>query len=256
MYIDAHCHLDDPKIKDRIEEVVNAFTNENVTKVVNVGCDLDTSILVKDQAEKFTPVYFAAGFHPMDVDKISEEGLLGIEKLLTHEKCVAVGEIGLDYYWTKENVERQKEYFVRQLEIAKAYKLPVNVHVRDATQDALIILKENKDKLTYGGVMHCYAGSKETALELLKLGLHFSFGGTLTFKNARNIPEVMAYLPEDRILSETDSPYLSPEPLRGRCNEPKNIPIIVQKMADIRGVEVEYLAERILKNAKTLFYKL
>ena len=256
MYIDVHCHLDDPKIKDRIEEVVNAFTQVNVNKVINVGCDLDTSILVKEQAEKFAPVYFAAGFHPMDVDRASEQSLLELEKLLTHEKCVCVGEIGLDYYWRQDTKERQKEYFIRQLEMAKAYKLPVNVHVRDATQDALILLKENKDKLTYGGVMHCYAGSKETAAELLKLGLYFSFGGTLTFKNARNIPEVMAYLPEDRILSETDSPYLSPEPLRGRCNEPKNIPIIVEKIAQLRGVEVEYLADRILKNAKTLFYKL
>ncbi|MCQ2386996.1 MAG: TatD family hydrolase [Clostridia bacterium] len=256
MFIDTHCHLDDEKIKDRLDQVVQDFTNANVSRVINIGCNLPSSILVKDQAEKYDSVYFAAGFHPMDIKEYCKEGEDGIISLLSHKKCVAVGEIGLDYYWEKDNKERQIECFISQIEIAKTMKLPINVHIRDAIGDAVKILKDNKDKLTYGGVMHCYSGSIEVANELLKLGFYFSFGGTLTFKNARNIPEVASKLPIDRIFTETDCPYLSPEPLRGTVNEPKNIPIIAKKLAEVRGENVEDLANQIMKNAKTLFTKM
>lgn len=256
MYIDTHCHLDDEKLKNDIEAVVNTYTAAGVSRVINVGCDLTSSFLVKDQSEKYESVYFAAGFHPMDVERMDEEGIAGICKLLAHEKCVAVGEIGLDYYWRKDDKERQKECFIKQLEIAEEYKLPINVHVRDAMGDALEILKQNKSKLVYGGVMHCFSGSKETAAELLKLGMYISFGGTLTFKKARNAVEVAASVPEDMILTETDSPYLAPEPVRGTVNSPKNIPHVAAKLAEIRRVDKEELAARIMKNAKTLFYKM
>lgn len=256
MYIDTHCHLDDEKLKNDIEAVVNAYTAAGVSRVIDVGCDLTSSVLVKEQSEKFESVYFAAGFHPMDVERMNEEGIEGICKLLAHEKCVAVGEIGLDYYWRKDDKERQKECFVKQLEIAEEFKLPINVHVRDAMGDALEILKQNKSKLVYGGVMHCFSGSKEMAAELMKLGMYISFGGTLTFKNARNAVEVATSVPEDMILSETDSPYLAPEPVRGTVNSPKNIPYIVERLASIRGTNKERFAESIMQNAKTLFYKL
>lgn len=256
MYIDTHCHLDDEKIKNSLPEKVNEFLAAGVTRVIDVGCDADTSVLVKEQAESFPCVYFAAGFHPMDVKRYDERGEEVIRGLLKHEKCVAVGEIGLDYYRNKDDKARQKECFIRQLEIACENKLPVNVHVRDAMGDALEILKQNKNKLVYGGVMHCFAGSREIAAEMLKLGMYISFGGTLTFKNARNAPEVAAFVPEDMLLTETDSPYLAPEPLRGTVNTPKNIPLIVRRLAELRRVDEIKLAARIMNNAETLFPKL
>lgn len=256
MYIDTHCHLDDEKIRDVIGETVDGFLSAGVTRVINIGCDYASSLLVKKQAEDYPCVYFAAGFHPMDVDGMNERGERGVRDLLTHEKCVAVGEIGLDYFWRKDNKERQREAFIRQIETAYEYKLPVSIHVRDATGDALALLKENKSKLVYGGVMHCFSGSREVAAEALKLGLYIAFGGTLTFKNAKNALEVAAFVPEDMILTETDSPYLAPEPVRGTVNTPKNIPYIVKKLCEIRKADETALAERIMKNSRTLFYKL
>lgn len=256
MYIDTHCHLDDEKLKNDLENVVNGFLAAGVERVIDIGCDETSSLLVKEQAEKFTCVYFAAGFHPMDIERYdakAEETIIG---LLKHEKCVAVGEIGLDYYRKKDNKEEQKEIFARQIEIAYENKLPINVHVRDATGDALEILKQNKSKLSYGGVMHCFSGSREIAAEMLKLGMYISFGGTLTFKNARSALEIAAFVPEDMILTETDSPYLAPEPVRGTVNTPKNIPHIVKKLAEIRKTDENKIAENVMRNAKTLFYKL
>lgn len=256
MYIDTHCHLDDAKLRDDLQNTVNGFLSVGVERVINIGCDLDSSILVKDQAEKFDCVYFAAGFHPMDIDRYSVAAEEEIAKLLSHEKCVTVGEIGLDYYWKKDNKEQQKKAFARQIEIAYENKLPINVHVRDAIGDALEILKQNKNKLVYGGTMHCFSGSKEIAAEMLKIGMYISFGGTLTFKNARSAIEVASFVPLDMILTETDSPYLAPEPVRGTVNTPKNIPYVVKKLAEIRGIDEPTLAEKIMNNARTLFTKL
>lgn len=256
MFIDTHCHLDDPKIRPDIDKVVEEFKNAGVLVAINIGCDLNTSKIVKEQAENIDGVYCSAGIHPQDVNAATDEDLYGIEALAKSEKCVAIGEIGLDYYWDKTFKEKQKEFFAKQIELAYSLKLPINVHVRDATADALNILKDNKTKLVYGGVMHCFSGSTETANELLKLGLYLSFGGTLTFKNARNIPIVAGIAPIDRILTETDSPYLSPEPLRGKVNTPKNIPIIAAKLAEIRGVKTEDIESAVYKNVKTLFPKI
>lgn len=256
MYIDTHCHLDDAKLRDDLQNTVKEFLSVGVERVINIGCDLDSSVLVKNQAEKFDCVYFAAGFHPMDIDRYSVYAEEEISKLLAHEKCVAVGEIGLDYYWKKDNKEEQKKAFIRQIEIAYANKLPINVHVRDAIGDALEILKQNKSKLVYGGTMHCFSGSKEIAAEMLKIGMYISFGGTLTFKNARSALEVASFVPDDMILTETDSPYLAPEPIRGTVNTPKNIPYVVKKLAEIKGLDEAVLAEKIMNNARTLFTKL
>lgn len=257
MFVDTHCHLDDEKLKNDLEKVVADFKAVNVGIAVNIGCDVNTSCLVKEQAEKFEGVYFAAGIHPQDInDKTSDEDLSKIAELAQNKKCVAIGEIGLDYYWDKTFKDNQKEFFVKQIELAKSLKLPINVHVRDATGDALEILKSNKDKLVYGGVMHCFSGSIETAKELIKLGMYISFGGTLTFKNARNIPDVAAALPQDVILTETDSPYLAPEPFRGTVNSPKNIPVIAKRLAEVRGVDIEVIEELVYNNTKRLFPKI
>ncbi len=256
MFIDTHCHLDDPKLKDDLIAVVNEFKACGVGRVINIGCDVKSSELVKEQAEQFEEVYFAAGLHPMDIKDLEISAIYDIKGLLDHEKCVAVGEIGLDYYWDKSYSDKQKEFFVAQLELACAAGLPVNLHIRDAMGDACKILRENRDKLRYGGIMHCYSGSIESAKELMKLGLYISFGGSLTFKNARNIKEVAAAVPREYILTETDSPFLAPEPFRGTVNAPKRIPVIAEKLAEIRGEDIGEVETYVYENAKRLFSKL
>lgn len=256
MFVDTHCHLDDEKLKNDLDKVVEEFRAANVGIVINIGCDALTSELVKNQAEKYEGVYFAAGVHPMDVKDVKDGDLDKIAELCGHAKCVAIGEIGLDYYWDKTFKEKQKEYFAKQIALANELKLPINVHVRDAMGDAVEIIKANKDKLTYGGVMHCYSGSVETAKELLKLGFYISFGGTLTFKNARAALEVAKFVPTDRILTETDSPYLAPEPKRGTVNAPKNIPFIAARLAEIRGETVENIERAVYENTLALFKKI
>ena len=171
-------------------------------------------------------------------------------------KGVAVGEIGLDYHYEDTDEAAQKRAFCAQLELAEALCLPVIIHSRDAAADTLRILKDNRAKLRAGGVMHCFSGSPETAKEYLKLGLYISFAGPVTFKNARRLDEVAKIVPPERILAETDSPYLAPEPFRGTLNTPKNVVQVYEKLAQLRGEETEALALRIKQNAKTLFYKI
>ena len=256
MFVDTHCHLDDEKLKNDLDAVVREFKAANVGIVINMGCDAATSEIVKVQAEKYDGVYFAAGIHPTDVKNATDCDIDKIATLAAHDKCVAVGEIGLDYYWDKTFKDKQKEFFARQIALANDLKLPINVHVRDAMGDAVEILKANRDKLICGGVMHCYSGSLETAKDLLKLGFYISFGGTLTFKNARAAAEVAKFLPIDRILTETDSPYLAPEPVRGTVNSPKNIPFIVARLAEIRGETIDTVERAVYENTLALFKKI
>ena len=169
---------------------------------------------------------------------------------------MAIGEIGLDYFWDKSFNDKQKDFFARQILLANKMRLPINVHVRDAMGDAVEILKANKNLLSCGGVMHCYSGSVETAKELLKLGFYISFGGTVTFKNARVAVDVAKFVPQDRILTETDSPYLAPEPKRGTVNSPKNIPFIVRRLAEIRGETAEDIERAVYENTLALFKKI
>ncbi len=255
MYIDTHCHLTDKRYED-LNLVVSEYENYLVSSVITMGCSLTDTLDSLALAEKHDSVYFAAGVHPSDVNKICNGDLEKIKELATHPKCVCIGEIGLDYYWDKSYIDFQKEVVIKQIEIAKELKLPFSFHCREATEDTIKILKENKDKLTYGGVMHCFSGSKETAKELLKLGIKIGIGGTATFKNARNIVEVIDYLEITDILTETDSPYLSPEPFRGKTNTPKNIPIIVDFIAKRKNLSIEETAKVIENNAKSIFTKL
>ncbi len=255
MFIDTHCHLHDEKLVNH-DDIVKNYEREKVTKVINMGCCLKTSAIGKTLAEKYQSIYFAVGYHPSDVADFNDEKLEKIEELAKHDKCVAIGEIGLDYHWQGYDKEKQKDAFIKQLELAKNMKLPASIHSRDATDDMLKTLKENKDKLVYGGVMHCFSGSKETAMELIKLGLYISFAGTVTFKNAVNLKDVAKFVPLDRCLTETDSPYLAPHPFRGTLNEPKNIPFIAGHVAELKNIDVNELASQVLKNAKTLFKKL
>ena len=255
-FVDTHCHLDDPKLRPDFESVVKEYKAQGVGIVINVGCDAATSAIVKEQAESVSAMYFTAGIHPMDVKDAKPDWADRITELATTEKCVAIGEIGLDYYWDKTFTEKQKEFFVAQLELAKTLKLPVNIHVRDAMGDAVELLTQNAGLLTYGGIMHCFSGSVEIMRRLIKSGLGVSFGGTLTFKNARSAPEVAKVAPAEFIYTETDSPYLSPEPLRGTVNSPKNIPIIAERLALLRGTTVEDVKATVYNNVKRLFPKI
>ena len=264
MYIDTHAHLNyDNKYGD-MAALLADIAAAGVDTVVNVGWNYDSSALAAEMAEHRNadgsagaPVlYFAAGFHPSNLADFRTGDYERIAALLASPKGIAVGEIGLDYHYDGTDEAAQKRAFCEQLELADSLGLPFIIHSRDAAADTLQILKDNRDKLSHGGVMHCFSGSPETAKEYLKLGLYISFAGPVTFKNARRLDEVAKIVPADRILAETDSPYLAPEPLRGTLNTPKNVVRVYEKLAALRGEPLEELAAQIHKNAHTLFKKL
>ncbi len=255
MFIDTHCHLHDAKFEN-VNEIIDNYLRDGVDYVIDMGCCACTSEIGKGLAGKYPSVYFAAGCHPSDSNGFDEIEFEKIKGLTTHDKCVAVGEIGLDYYWKPFDKDKQKECFVKQIELANECKLPISIHCRDATEDTLNILKANRSKLSNGAVMHCYSGSKETARELLNLGLYISFAGPLTFKNGARAIEVAEYVPSDCLLTETDSPFLAPEPLRGTRNEPKNVSLITAFLANIKGVNLEEFSKIIMANAKRIFNKI
>lgn len=255
MFIDTHCHLDDDKLIDT-ESVVKDYLLSGVDIAINMGCNIVSSEKGLELSKKYPSIYFAVGYHPSDANTFNFDVLNKIRELALNEKCVAIGEIGLDYYWTPYNEKKQKECLVSQIELANECKLPICIHSRNATADMLKILKDNKSKLTNGAVMHCYSGSVETARELLNLGLYISFAGPVTFKNANGLLDVAKFVPMDRCLTETDSPYLAPHPLRGTVNSPKNVPIITAFLAGLKNVEITEFANVVMKNAKSVFKKL
>ena len=260
MYIDVHCHLTGGEYEELggVSGVLARAKENDVGLVICSGFDLTSSIIAKELSERYAEVYFCAGFHPSELDKYREGDLDEIAKLCQHEKCVAVGEIGLDYHFEDNPApQTQRQLFLRQLILADEMGLPVVLHSRDAAQETLELLKENKTLLKKGGLMHCYSYSPEMTKDFLELGLHFSFGGPSTFKNAKKVWESVQRIPATHILSETDCPYLTPVPYRGVFpNEPKNIKHIVQNMAVLRSENEEELKKQILQNAKALFFKL
>lgn len=256
IYIDTHAHLNyDNKYGDR-EQLIADICAAGIERVINVGWNYESSRSAALLAQKHERLYFAAGFHPSNLSDFCAGDHERIAALLSSPKGVAVGEIGLDYHYDGTDEAAQKRAFAEQLELADALGLPFAVHSRDAAQDTLNILKDNKSKLSHGGVMHCFSGSPETAKEYLKLGLYISFAGPVTFKNARRLDEVAKIVPADRLLAETDSPYLAPEPVRGTLNTPLNVVRVYEKLAALRGEDAEELALQIRKNAYTLFPKL
>lgn len=256
IYIDTHAHLNyENKYGDR-EQLIADICAAGIERVINVGWNYESSRSAALLAQKHERLYFAAGFHPSNLSDFCAGDHERIAALLSSPKGVAVGEIGLDYHYDGTDEAAQKRAFAEQLELADALGLPFAVHSRDAAQDTLNILKDNKGKLSHGGVMHCFSGSPETAKEYLKLGLYISFAGPVTFKNARRLDEVAKIVPADRLLAETDSPYLAPEPVRGTLNTPLNVVRVYEKLAALRGEDAEELALQIRKNAYTLFPKL
>lgn len=255
MFIDTHCHIEDPKLVDK-EQIIKNAEESGVGIMFNMGCDVETSIMGARLSEKFSSVYFGSGIHPQDVEKCDESSFDKIKELSSHPKCVVIGEIGLDYYWKPYDKNKQIFCFERQISLANEVGLPINVHCRDATEDMVNILKANKNLLTNGGVMHCYSGSLEIAKILLNLGMHISFSGSVTFKNSNKIKDVAKYVPLDRILTETDSPYITPEPLRGTINQPANVKYVAEYIASLKDMSVNDFTTNLYNNVKSLFKKL
>lgn len=260
MYIDVHCHLTGEEFEPLggVEAVIRRAEETGVSRMICSGFDLASSIRAAELANCYESVYFCAGFHPSELKKYKSGDLDEIERLCQEEKCVAVGEIGLDYHYDDNPPKAlQRELFVRQLELASRLKLPVVLHSRDAAQDTAEILEANASLLKSGGLMHCYSYSPEMTERFAALGLSFSFGGTSTFKNAKKVQESVRRIPAPLVLSETDCPYLTPEPFRGTFpNEPKLVKEVVKKLAELKEKTVEEMQEQIKGNAARLFPKL
>ena len=248
--IDAHGHLNDEKFDD-VSAVVDRAKERGVIAHVCASCNLSSSKKAVELAKQFDIVYAAVGFHPENVNEFDKNLISEIEKLAKNDKVVAIGEIGLDYYYERETKEEQKEIFANQIDLANKLNLPVVIHSREAMGDTLEILKKHSPKKE--SLMHCYGGSIESARELMKLGFSFSFGGLLTFKNATNVIEVVKQIPIERILLETDCPYMTPVPYRGQRNEPSYIVYTADMLAKIKGLTLEEVAKVTTQNARRLF---
>ena len=251
MYFDTHAHYDDEKFTEDGERILAALPEAGIALVLNPGCDLASSRTAAALAERWAHVYAAVGIHPEECGGCTDADLEEIRALCARDKVVAVGEIGLDYYWA-ENPPRefQQAVFRRQLELALELNLPVIIHDRDAHGDSLAIVEEYP---ALRGVFHCFSGSPEMAAELLKRGWYLGFDGPITYKNAKKAPEVIELCPMDRLLLETDSPYLSPVPHRGERNDSRNLPWIAARIAEVKGCTAEDVAAAAMDNGKRLF---
>jgi len=249
MYFDSHAHYNDEQFDTDRDELVEAMPSNSVSYIINCGTDVSSSLFSIELANKYPFIHAAVGIHPEDVSK--NESLDEIKKLAQNEKVVAIGEIGLDYYWDTKTKEKQIKYFKNQLHLANELDLPVIIHDREAHQDTLNILKEIP--LEKKGVLHCYSGSVEMAREFLKLGYYLGFGGSATFKNAKNVIEVIKEIPEDKFLIETDCPYMTPVPFRGKRNNSMYLKYVVEKIAEIKGLTPKQIEELSENNAKRLF---
>lgn len=251
--IDTHAHLDDEKFAHDRAAVIERARESGVVKIITMGDSLDSSARSVALAERFEPVYAAVGIHPEEAQPMTAATDEQIAAWTAQEKVVAIGEIGLDYYWEKDEERRalQRAIFVRQLDLARQLKLPVCIHDREAHGDMMKILKTEGRGLR--GVLHCYSGSWEMAAELLKSDWYFGVDGPLTYKNAAKLPEIVQRLPAERILIETDSPYLSPMPFRGKRNEPAHVLYIAKKAAELRGESLEAFARATRENTRELY---
>ncbi len=249
--IDVHAHLTDKKFESDFDSVRSGYLSAGVTKVVDTGYSIQTSILAMQNARNYPEIYFTAGCHPDDAMSVNSEVLSKIRKLTEDKKCLAVGEIGLDYHYLNYDKQTQKDAFIKQLELAIEVKKPVVIHSREACKDTVDILKQYHKNLK-GFLMHCYCESKETAQTLLDLGAYFSFGGVITFKNSKK-EEIIKSIPINRILLETDCPYMAPVPYRGQINKPEYIVKVYEKLCEIYGVELNAIKGIINNNFERLF---
>ena len=246
---DTHSHYDDEKFNPDRDELINSLQSQGVSYVVSCGCDIDTTEFNYELAQKYDFFYFAAGFHPECLEGASLDDLEIIKKYAQDKRCVAIGEIGLDYHWMSSTKEVQQDFFRSQIELAKEMDLPVIVHDREAHGDTLEILKDTKPK----GVVHCFSGSKEMAKEIIRLGMYIGLNGVVTFSNARKSLEVAKEIPIERLVLETDCPYLAPTPMRGKRNNSAYIEYTAQKIAEILEIDTQKLLNITENNAKKLY---
>jgi TatD DNase family protein len=252
MLFDTHVHLNVEQFKDDVEEVIDRAKKEGVSNMVVVGFDRPTIKNAIELAEKYDFIYASVGWHPVEAIDMTEEDLRMLEELASHPKVVALGEMGLDYYWDKSPKEIQKEVFRKQIQLAKKVKLPIVIHNREATADVVEILKEERAH-EVGGIMHCYSDNVEIARECVEMNFYISLAGPVTFKNAKMPKEVAEAIPLDHLLIETDSPFLAPHPYRGTRNEPAYVKLVAEKIAEIKGISIEDVAKATTENAKKLF---
>ena len=259
-FFDSHCHLDDERFNEDREILIEQIKQADITKFVSAGYSIEGSKKGVELSKKYEYIYTTCGISPNDIPQTEEELWKDIEKIrdlvkdnVKGKKIVAIGEIGLDYYWEKDLQSRdwQRQAFVKQIEMANAFDLPIVIHTREAVMDTIKILKENT--VNRKGVFHCCPLNRELVKEALKLGFYISFAGPVTFKNSKNANEIIEMVPEDKMLIETDSPYLAPEPVRGTRNDPRNVKFIAQKIAEVKGKTIEEVAEITYANTERIF---
>lgn len=252
MIFDTHTHYDDTAFDTDREELLGSMQEQGIGRVVNIGSSLAACKRTIALMNQYPFIYGAIGVHPTDSGELSEEGMEWLKEMCAHEKCVAVGEIGLDYYWNTPEPEIQKKWFIRQLQLAREVNLPVVIHSREACKDTLDIMQQEHAQ-ELGGVLHCYSYTKETAETILKMGFYFGIGGVVTFTNGRKLRETVEVLPMDRIVLETDCPYLSPVPKRGKRNSSLNLPYVVDAIAQVKGISSEEVERITWENACRLY---
>ncbi len=256
-FFDSHAHYNDEKFAEDRNEVISSVRAEGITRLVSVGYNIESSQFAKKLSEEYDFIYHSCGISPNDIPQTEDELWKELEETSKiakqkHKKLVAIGEIGLDYYWNKENADLQKLAFIEQIKFANECNLPIIIHTREAVSDTLDILK-NKQRAINTGIFHCCPLNRELVKEALKLGYYISFAGPITFKNSKNATEIIDMVPLDRILIETDSPYLSPEPNRGKRNDSRNVKYMAQKVADVKKMALEDIAKITYENANRIF---
>ena len=254
MIFETHAQYDDDAFDEDREGLLTSLREHGIDRVINIGASLESCRGTLGLMEKYPFVYGAMGVHPSETGELNDENIAWLKEQCTVDKVVAVGEIGLDYHWKEPEPDIQKKWFERQLEMAREVGLPVIIHSRDAAKDTLDIMHVlHAEEL--GGVIHCFSYTKETAREYLEMDYYFGIGGVVTFRNAKKLKEAVQYIPMDRILLETDSPYLAPEPHRGGRNSSLNLPYVAQEIAALKGISYDEVVEITSKNAERLFMK-
>lgn len=246
---DTHAHYDDERFCEDSQELLSSFPENGISGVISCGVNTETSRANIELAQRYPFLYAAVGYHGLNTEDVPDNYIEILSELIKHDKVVAVGEIGLDYHYERETRELQLEIFRRQIEFANENRLPVIVHDREAHEDTLRTLQELKPR----GVLHCFSGSVETAKEIIKLGMYIGLGGAVTFKNAVKPVEVAAFVPENRLLLETDAPYMTPVPFRGQRCTSLHIPYTAQKIAEVRNTDVQHILDVTDRNARELF---
>jgi TatD DNase family protein len=255
MIFESHAHYDDKAFDEDREMLLGSMQKNGIERIINVCAEVKGWDRTVELMERYPFIYGAVGVHPDDVGALNDEAIERMKKLCSHEKMAAVGEIGLDYYWDKEQHESQIYWFERQLEVAREEKLPFIIHSREAAKDTLDTMKR-MNAGDIGGVVHCFSYGKEMAREYLNMGLYIGIGGVVTFKNARKLKEVVEYAPLESLLLETDSPYLAPAPYRGKRNSSLYIPYIIREISEIKKISPEEVEAKTRENAYKMFTKI